>query len=316
MANQIFVKPNKNDMQEEIFHIESISKLHQLIGYEKPKHPLISIIDVSKMVMPKEWVGLKLRADFYVIALKNADCGLQYGRHYYDFQEGVLVFTAPGQVVSATEETTHGDDAGWMMFFHPDLLRKYALGSTIEDYTFFSYEAHEALHLSDSEQETLNDCVAKINSEIEARIDNHSQKVIVAGLELLLSYCSRFYDRQFITRSGQNSDVLSIFKKELRRYFKSDLPASEGLPSIQFFADKAHLSTNYFSDLLKKETGKSAKDHINEYLVEQAKNLLISSNRSVSEIAYSLGFNYPHYFSRLFKSKTGMAPNAFRESLN
>lgn len=303
-------------MSKEILHIESVSKLHELLGYEKPKHPLISIIDVSRMSIPKEWVGLKLRADFYVVALKNSECGMQYGRHYYDFQEGVLVFTAPGQVVSATEETTHGENAGWMMFFHPDLIRKFPLGEAIENYTFFSYEAHEALHLSDAEEDILNDCVNKINLEIQERIDQHSQKVIVAGLDLLLSYCSRFYDRQFITRAAQNSDVLSAFEKQLRGYFKSDLPSKDGLPSIQYFADKANLSPNYFSDLLKKETGKSAKDHINEYLVEQAKNMLISSNQSVSEIAYSLGFNYPHYFSRVFKSKTGMAPNAFRETLN
>jgi len=303
-------------MSNNIFHIASISKLHEFLGYEKPKHPLISIIDVSKMEMPKEWIGLKLTADFYVIALKNSDCGMQYGRHYYDFQEGVLVFTAPGQVVSATEENNHKEDTGWMMFFHPDLIRKFSLGQAIEDYSFFSYEAHEALHLSDAEEETLNDCVAKINEETQERIDQHSQRVIVASLELLLSYCSRYYDRQFITRSAQNSDILTAFEKELREYFKSDLIARDGLPSIQYFSDKAHLSPNYFSDLLKKETGKSAKDHINEYLVEQAKNLLISSNRSVSEIAYSLGFNYPHYFSRLFKSKTGVTPNSFRETLN
>jgi YesN/AraC family two-component response regulator len=191
------------------------------------------------------------------------------------------------------------------------------LGENIENYTFFSYDVHEALHLSDKEKKTISDCVDKIKEEYNERIDNHSQRVIVSTLELLLNYCSRFYERQFNTRTAQNKDIVTKVENLLKDYYKHGLLTEQGSPSLQYLADKVNLSHNYLSDLLKKETGRSAKDHINDFLVNKAKNLLLSTEDSVSEIAYELGFNYPHYFSRLFKTKTGVSPQKYRElSLN
>ncbi|MTI31544.1 helix-turn-helix domain-containing protein [Xanthovirga aplysinae] len=300
-------------MSEEIIKIKSISQLHEMLGYEKPKHPLVSIIDVSKLEIKEEMIGLRYSPDFYSISLKGAHCGILYGRKHYDFEEGVLVFTAPNQVISATEKYDPQGDKGWMLLFHPDLIRRSALGENMDNYSFFSYENHEALHLSEQEKKILSDCVERIRYEYEQRIDNHSQRVIVSSLELLLNYCSRFYERQFNTRSPQNKDIVVQVERLLKAYFNSGQLTEYGPPSIQYCADKVHLSPNYLSDLLKKETGRSAKDHINDFLVDKAKNMLINSNDSVSEIAYSLGFNYPHYFSRLFKTKTGLTPQKYRE---
>ena len=205
-----------------------------------------------------------------------------------------------------------------MLCFHPDLIRNTSLGQRIDDYGFFSYDVHEALHLSEAEQNTLNECVNLIKAEIKSRIDNHSQRVIVSTLELLLNYSLRYYERQFNTRSAQNSDVISSFEHLLKDYYKQGKFALSGVPPIEYFAQEVHLSPNYFSDLLKKETGQTAKDHINHFVVEKAKTLLLSEDDSISGIAYTLGFNYPHYFSRLFKAKAGLTPKEYRHqsSLN
>lgn len=303
-------------MQEDIINIQSISVAHELLGQEKPTHPLISIIDVSTLEIGKEMVDKKVTADLYSISLKDRSCGMQYGRNSYDFNEGVLIFTGPNQLVSPTKEQKLGEINGWWLMFHPDLIRNTPLGEHIDDYSFFSYDVHEALHLSEQEQATITDCVQKIQQETKERIDNHSQRVIVSSLELLLNYCSRYYERQFNTRTAQNKDVVSLFTLLLKEYYKNNQFIEQGIPSINYFADKVHLSANYLSDLLKKETGRSAKDHINDFIVNQAKTLLLSSGDSVSEIAYSLGFNYPHYFSRLFKNKTGLTPQKYREGVN
>ncbi|PWJ42410.1 helix-turn-helix domain-containing protein [Sediminitomix flava] len=300
-------------MSEDIIRIKSISELHKGLGMEKPKHPLITILDFSKVCLPEELVGKKMTSDLYCISLKDADCGLIYGRNHYDFDEGVLIFTAPDQVMTGTKDFEKEDRSGWMMYFHPDLIRRSALGDKIDSYTFFSYEAHEALHLSENEERLLNQTVENIKLEYEQRIDDHSEQVIVASLELLLSYCSRFYARQMNTRSNHNKDIVSDVEKLLKEYINSDRIVDQGAPTIQFLAEQVHLSASYLSDLLKKETGRSGKDHINDFLVSKAKNKLLSSKDSVSEIAYSLGFNYPHYFSRLFKAKTGMSPLEYRQ---
>lgn len=299
-------------MSEKIHHIQSISQLHAAIGFEKPTHPLISIINVGEWEISDEWLGQRIKTDLYSIALKDASCAMDYGRHTYDFNEGVLIFTAPNQVVGIQKEQQKGEISGWMIFFHPDLIRNTPLGKQIEDYGFFDYAVHEALHLSDAEQNTLNECVKLIEAEIGERIDNHSQRVIVSTLELLLNYSLRYYERQFNTRAAQNTDVVTQFEKLLKDYYKQGRFSEDGVPSIEFFADTIHLSPNYLSDLLKKETGMSAKDHINHFIVEKAKTLLLSESDSISGVAYQLGFNYPHYFSRLFKSKTGMTPNDYR----
>lgn len=299
-------------MSEKIHHIQSISQLHAAVGFEKPTHPLISIINVGEWEISDEWLGQRIKTDLYSIALKDASCAMDYGRHTYDFNEGVLIFTAPNQVVGIQKEQQKGEISGWMIFFHPDLIRNTPLGKRIEDYGFFDYAVHEALHLSDAEQNTLNECVKLIEAEIGERIDNHSQRVIVSTLELLLNYSLRYYERQFNTRAAQNTDVVTQFEKLLKDYYKQGRFSEDGVPSIEFFADTIHLSPNYLSDLLKKETGMSAKDHINHFIVEKAKTLLLGETDSISGVAYQLGFNYPHYFSRLFKSKTGMTPNDYR----
>jgi AraC-like DNA-binding protein len=299
-------------MADAIVELKSIGQLHQLLGLRPPKHPLISVVEASELTIVEDLVGQKLVGDFYYIALKDKSCGIQYGRNTYDFAEGVLMFTAPGQVVVATEVVQPDEGKGWMLFFHPDLIRHTNLGREIDQYSFFNYEVYEALHLSPEEEAILTDGIRKIQYEYRQRIDGHTQRVIVSNLELLLNYCLRFYERQFHTRSSRNKDVISQFEAELKAYFAADLLATEGIPNIAYFAEKAHLSPHYFSDLLKKETGRSAKDHINDFLVEQAKQLLLNSTAGVSEIAYELGFNYPHYFTRLFKAKTGLTPVDYR----
>jgi len=302
-------------MSDDIFRIESITQIHEKMGFGKPAHPLISVVDVSQWEVGEEMVGVKYSSSLYSIALKDKSCGLQYGRNTYDFGEGVLIFMGPNQVAATMRAQAKGEIQGWMIFFHPDLIRNTHLGEVIDQYSFFSYDVHEALHLSEQEQDTITDCMNKINGETNERIDNHSQRVIVSNLELLLNYCMRFYERQFNTRTASHKDTVTKVNDYLKTYYKEGQLTEFGTPSIQKIADSVNLSASYLSDLLKKETGRSAKDHINEFLVDKAKDLLLSSQQSVSEIAYNLGFNYPHYFSRLFKAKTGVTPNDYR-SLN
>jgi len=300
-------------MKEDITRVQSISELHDINGLDKPTHPLISIIDVSKWEIKKEWVGMKMASNLYSIALKDKSCAMDYGRNTYDFNEGVMIFTAPNQVLSVQKEQKLGEINGWMMFFHPELIRNTPLGSKMDSYQFFSYDVHEALHLSDAEQQIMNDCLNLIKNEIAERIDDHSQTVISSTLELILNYSRRFYERQFNTRSAQNNDLLSKFQSLLQDYYNKGELKENGIPSINYFSDKIFLSPNYLSDLMKKETGKSAKDHINDFVIEKAKTLLLSSNDSIGELSFTLGFNYPHYFSRLFKSKTGITPQEYRQ---
>jgi AraC-like DNA-binding protein len=286
--------------------------LHQIFGFEKPTHPLISIIDVSKWEIPEQFIDVKYTSELYTIGLKDKSCGLQYGRNNYDFDEGVLIFTAPNQVQSVSKAQQLDEIKGWMLFFHPDLIRNTALGQNIDEYGFFTYDVHEALHLSDSEQKTITDCKTMIQKEILERIDNHSHTVISSSLELLLNLSRRYYERQFNTRSAQCKDVVSQFHTILNSYYKSGKFAETGIPSVEYFSDQIHLSGNYLSDLLKKETGYTIKDHINNFIVEKAKTLLLAESETISSIAYNLGFNYPHYFSRLFKNKTGITPLQFK----
>lgn len=293
---------------------KSISQINEYMGFGKPTHPLISIIDTSKLAYGEEMIGQKFSSDLYCIALKDASCGIDYGRNHYDFDEGVLMFTAPQQVITLTKAQALNEVQGWMLYFHPDLIRNTNLGSRIDDYSFFSYEVHEALHLSEQEENIINHCINMIQIEINQRIDNHSQQVIVSNLELLLNYCSRYYERQFNTRIAHNNNVVTKVESLLKDYYKSGKLLELGQPTIQYLAENCHLSASYLSDLLKKETGRSAKDHINDFLVDKAKNLLLSSNDSISGIAYELGFNYPHYFSRIFKKKTGITPHEYRQS--
>lgn len=296
-----------------ILHLENISDINRVLKQEKTKHPLVSVIDFTKVdeQIPE---GTKISSGFYSIMFKNYCLNrLKYGREYYDFQEGSLICIAPKQVITLDNEIEKRVDMmGWGIFFHPDLIRGTSLGKTIKNYSFFSYETQEALHLSEKEKQTLYDCVLKIENELSENIDSHSQRLIVSNIELLLNYCSRYYERQFITRKSINKDVLTQFETALKDYFSSQETKKNGLPSVKHLADKVCLSANYLSDLLKKETGMNAQEHIHFYLIEEAKNLLQGSSISVSELAYSLGFEYPQYFSRLFKSKTGMTPMEYR----
>jgi len=298
----------------DIIRIKSITQLHDLLGFEKPTHPLITIIDISRWEIGEEWVGVKAMTDLYCIALKDAGCGLEYGRNTYDFGEGVLMFTAPNQVLLTTKPQSLGERTGWMLFFHPDLIRNTPLGHHIDSYHFFSYDVHEALHLSDAEQDIITESVGFIQSEIRQRIDNHSHRVVVSLLEVLLNYSLRFYERQFNTRGAQNKDVVTQFEALLKEYYKEGKFTETGMPTIEYFAGRVHLSPSYLSDLLKKETGFTAKDHINNFIVEKAKDMLLSGEEPISGIAYKLGFNYPHYFARLFKAKTGMSPQEYRRA--
>lgn len=293
--------------------VASISQLHQLMDLPKPQHPLISLVDVSKIQVTEEQVNVKVIYDFYMVSLKDKSCGVEYGRNSFDFDEGVMIFTAPGQVYTFTKAFKAGDINGWMLFFHPDLIRNTHLGKQINEYAFFNYVVFEALHLSANEEKTMHATVANIMEEYQERIDNHSQRVIVSNLELLLNYSLRYYERQFNTRTSQNRDIIAHFEKALKNYFATQKNLDLGMPGVQYFAEIVHLSPHYFSDLVKKETGRTPKDHINDFVIDLAKNLLVGSEQSVSEIAYQLGFNYPHYFTRLFKSKVGYTPVEYRK---
>lgn len=300
-------------MSDSTIHSKSIEELSLGMGQGKPSHPLITLLDTSKISYGEENVGKRFTSDLYCIALKDSNCGIDYGRNHYDFSEGVLIFTAPQQVITVRRPQRPGQVNGWMLYFHPDLIRNTALGQKIDDYTFFNYEVHEALHLSEQEQDTMTQIAKLIEEEINERIDNHSQQVLVSNIELMLNYCVRYYERQFNTRAAQNSDVVSKVETLLKHYYRENKLIESGQPTIQYLADECNLSPSYLSDLLAKETGRSAKDHINDFLVEKAKHLLVSSDDSISGIAYSLGFNYPHYFGRLFKRKTGKTPQEYRQ---
>lgn len=282
------------------------------MGLGKPTHPLITIIDTEKLSYGEEIVGKRFSSELFCIALKDSSCGIDYGRNSYDFDDGVLIFTAPQQIITVKKPQELNQVKGWMLYFHPDLIRKTSLGSKIDSYSFFNYEVHEALHLSEQEQNTLNQIVALIQNEIKERIDNHSQQVLVSNIELLLNYSTRFYERQFHTRSASNLDIVSKVESLLKNFCEENVLIERGQPTIQYLADQCHLSASYLSDLLAKETGRSAKEHINDFLIERAKLLLLSSTDSISGIAYTLGFNYPHYFGRLFKQKTGKTPREYR----
>ncbi|NRA50893.1 MAG: AraC family transcriptional regulator [Phaeodactylibacter sp.] len=299
---------------DRIVNIDNIGLLNEFLSQEKPKHPLISVVDFSKVDFSKQKRYLedtRFSTSFYSILLKKLNTGsVKYGRAYYDFQEGCLFFMSPNQVFNLeTSECVFG----WGLYFHPDLIRRTALANSISRYTFFNYNVNEALHLSEDEKGALANVISGIKTELNRPIDNHSKPVIVSGIELLLNHCMRFYERQFITRTEANQSVMTVLETFLRSYFQSDLPQKNGLPTVAQCAEKVNLSNNYLSDLLKKETGKSTQEHIHFFLIEEAKTRLLNSpGKSISEIAYELGFDYPQYFGKLFKKKVGTTPLEFR----
>ena len=280
----------------------------------KTLHPLVSIVDFSK-AGPRQ--GSSMSFGLFAVMLKDIKSGdIRYGRHYYDYQDGTLIFFSPGQVVTVESDVEFYQPEGHALVFHPDLLRGTSLGRHMDEYPFFAYHAHEALHLSEWERQVVLDCLAKIQHELLQPIDKHSKKVIVTYIELLLNYCTRFYDRQFITREHVNKGIVERFEELLNAYFKSDKPQIVGLPSVSWCAVELNLSANYFGELIKKEIGKSPLEYIQNKLIDEAKERIFDPNKSISEVAYELGFKYPNHFTRLFKLKVGQSPNQYRSSLN
>lgn len=297
--------------EETVYRVKSISELHDFAGIEKPKHPLISVVDFSKINTENAPDSGRFVCEFYSINYKN-NCSFHYGRHFFDHKEGTLICTAPEQVIQIHQAEKHYNVAGWGLFFHPEFIRNTTLGAKIAEYSFFRYDENEALHLSSDEQNTLTDILKQIEKEYRTNIDRHSHELLISSLELLLNYCKRFYARQFITRTTKNKDIITKFELFLTEYFNSEDSKVSGLPSVKFCAEKMNLSPNYFSDLLKCETGKNAQEHIHYYLLDRAKTLLLSTNHTVNEIAFTLGFEYPQNFSKLFKNKVGISPTDFR----
>lgn len=296
-------------MENQVINIETVDQYNKLFGLET-LHPLVSVIDLSKATT---WpTRYRMNYGIYCLFLKDAKCGdIRYGRQYYDYQEGTVVSFAPGQVVNiempeGQRPSSHG------LLFHPDLIRGTSLGRDMKRYSFFSYQSNEALHLSDQEKKIVRDCLEKIQLELEHNIDNHSKRLIAMNIGLLLDYCMRFYERQFITRSGVNKDVLVKFEQLLDEYFLGEHPLQEGLPSVKYFADQICLSPNYFGDLIKKETGKTAQENIQNKIIDLAKEWIIGSNKTISQISYELGFQYSQHFNRLFKKVVGCTPNEYR----
>ena len=273
-------------------------------------HPLVSVVDLSK-ASPRQ--GSRMYFGFYTIFLKDVKCGdMVYGRNTYDYQEGTLVFLAPGQVAGVNSNGETYQPKGFALVFHSDLIHGTSLGRHIHDYTFFGYQSTEALHLSERERKLVLDCFAKIKYELEHAIDKHSKRLIVANIEILLNYCVRFYDRQFITRDDVHKGILERFENLLNEYFQTDKAQTVGLPSVAYCANELHLSPSYFGDLIKKETGKTAQDFIQDKIINVAKGRIFDQSKSVSQIAYELGFKYPQHFTRLFKQRVGQSPNEYR----
>lgn len=303
---------------KEIIHIENIARLHEFFGLDKPKHPLITVVRISNKLEEIELEKFRYSPGLYHISLKD-NCAFtisNYGRNTYDFEEGSMIFMAPNQIMEFKKQEVNKDDKGWSIVFHPDLIRKSELGKKIDQFSFFSYASNEALHLSVDERTIATEVIHKIEREIHNNIDKHSQSIIISNLELLLNYCVRFYDRQFYTRTNLNKDIANQFECLLREYYQNNKQLSLGIPTVQYCGEAMNMSPKYLSDLLKKETGKSTQDHIHQYIIEKAKNKLLNSKQSASEIAYNLGFEYPQYFSKIFKKKTSLSPSEYRRHLN
>ncbi len=296
-----------------VHKIETVSDYNA--GADHPTlHPLVSVIDFSKTTPKQRSAQVQaLSFGFYSVFLKNdQSCRIRYGRKNYDYQQGTLVFIAPDQVVSIEEDPEEYQPSGYALLFHPDLIRGTSLGQHMKDYTFFSYEVHEALHVSEQERQIVLDCLSTIQMELERSIDRYSKKLIVNTIEFFLDYCMRFYDRQFITREWVNKGIVEKFDRVLDDYFQSEQVTITGLPTVGYCAETLNLSTNYFGDLIKKETGKTAQEYIQLRLIDLAKEKLVDEDKSVNEIAYELGFTYPQHFTRFFKQKVGHTPSEYR----
>lgn len=298
--------------------IKTISEFHQQRGLPKPEHPLISVVDYSEVQRPADISEINWVLDFYQISLKHGMNGnIKYGQQEYDFNEGVMFFISPNQVFRIeAEEKTATQKSGWMLLIHPDFLWNTSLAKKIKQYDFFDYSVNEALFLSEKEEKTLNIITDSIRQEYHANIDKFSQNIIISHIETLLNYSERFYERQFITRKITNHKMLDRLEEFLNNYFYSDDLTSRGLPSVQLIAAELNVSPNYLSRLLKTLMGQSTQQFIQDKVIEKAKEKLSTTNLSISEIAYGLGFEHPQSFSKLFKNKTRLSPLQFRASFN
>jgi AraC family transcriptional activator of pobA len=302
----------------QLHRIKTISEYHQIMGLPKPEHPLISVVNFASIKRLPYNESINLVFNFYSISLKRDFNGrMKYGQQEYDFNEGILFFISPGQVfgieVGEGEELGH---SGWLLLIHPDFLWNTPLARTIKQYEYFDYSVHEALYLSEKEEATITGLMQNVEQEYHSNIDKFSQPVIIAQLELLFTYAERYYQRQFITRKITNHKILERLEDILTEYFNSDSLLEKGLPTVQYIADTLNISPNYLSDLLKVLTGQSTQQHIHDKLIEKAKEKLSTTDLSVSEIAYELGFEHPQSFSKLFKTKTSLSPLGFRQSFS
>ncbi len=295
---------------EDIIQLDSIDAYNKLYGLPT-LHPLVTVVDLTKATRVVNHI--RMNYGVYALFLKNGvNCTLKYGRQYYDYQEGTIVSFAPGQLIGVDTEEDEVKPEVYGLMFHPDLIHGTSLGQKITQYTFFDYAQNEALHLSEQERGIITDCLHKIEYELSYPVDKHSRELLSVHIELILDYCLRFYDRQFYTREKVNNDVLARFEQLLKEYFQSEKSRQNGLPSVRYFADKVFLSPGYFGDLIKKETGRTAQEYIQQKIIDISKNQLLSTDYSIGEIAYSLGFQYPQHFIRLFKRETGCTPGEFR----
>ncbi len=293
---------------DNIIRLETVNDYTRLLG-AKTLHPLVNVVDFSELTSIKH---CRKNFGFYCVFFKELECGtILYGRSKYDYQEGTLVFIAPGQIAGMDDGGETLNPKGMVLMFHPDLLYGTSLARRMKDYSFFSYTCDEALHMSEREKAIVLNCFREIREELEHVIDKHTKQIVASCIETLLNHCVRFYERQFVTREMSNRNVLDKFEHLLHEYFNSDKPKTIGLLTVQYCADKACLSANYFGDLIKKETGKSAQEHIQLATMAKVKELLAETDMSISEIAYELGFNYPHHLSRMFKKQEGVTPSEY-----
>lgn len=298
------------------YFLNSVSELHHFLNIKKPTHPLVSVVNLDDINLNVGEEMTTIVYNFYTIYLKkNFDGKVKYGQQYYDFDDGIMTFFAPKQMFSV-EVNSSAKVEGWMLVFHPDFIQSYSLAKRIKEYGFFSYANNEALHVSDKEEIVISGLIQNLQQEIEAMIDNYTQDVVISHIDLLLNYCNRFYNRQFITRKKASNDLFLKFEDLLIAYYQSDEFGLSGLPTVQYFSEKLFVSSHYLNDMLKNLTGQTTQQHIQNQLLEKAKELLSTTELSVSEIAYHLGFEYPQSFSKVFKNKTNQTPSEFRQSFN
>ena len=296
-------------MENRILNMDSVQDYNDNLGVDT-LHPLVSVVDMSQL---KEIRHSVKRFGFYCVFLKQLDCGsLMYGRSRYDYREGTMLFIAPGQIAGADDGGVSENPKGWILMFHPDLLKSTSLAARMREYSFFSYSSDEALHTSERERQTIIGCMSEIREELNHPIDRHSKRIITSNIELLLNHCVRFYDRQFVTREEANHDLLNRFESLLNDYFDSGLASSQGIPTVAGFAESLHISPNYFGDLIKRESGISAQEYIQKHIIERAKSLLSKKDKTVSQTAYELGYKHPQHLSRMFKRMTGITPNEYK----